>query len=578
MTKQDEDCTQASQTAEVERIRRTLRQAEGKGKLPLLGAFIKLSGPGWMQSALSLGGGSLAASLYLGILGGMEFLWLQPLAVIAGVIMLSAVSYVVLSTNENPFKLLNDYISPVVAWSWLIGAGLACLVWAFPQFSLAAAVVRENLSPGWLGNEQVFSAGTSQLLICLTLAIAATAMVWAYDAGLRGTRIFDALLKVLIGIMVFAFFGVVIRLAMRPEGLAWAEVFAGLIPDLSLFVAPVDAFQPYLNAVDPQWRQFWVNRIVSDQQDLIITTFAVVVSVNSTVLLSYSMRKKGWDRQFRGLSIFDLSTGFFIPFVLITGCMVVASATLFHTQPVEGLLNDQVSADPGVEQRFERIKQKRVMYELKSEGIEPNDQLIAQRMDQLPEADVRLAAMVVDRDAFNLSNALQPFAGKAFSHYIFGIGVLGLALSTIIIQMVTWGFVVCQMLNAPKHGWIYRFGSLPPALGVLAPFIWQNQAQFWLVVPTSVFVAILLPIAYCAFALLMNSKRVLGAERPRGVNRILWNVLMSVASLLALIGSIWSMWSRVGWFSLVIIATFLGLILLVNALVKRYNFEPSARA
>ena len=52
--------------------------------------YSKLSGPGWLQSAITLGGGSLAGSLYLGVLGGPSLLWLQPLAMLLGVVMLAA--------------------------------------------------------------------------------------------------------------------------------------------------------------------------------------------------------------------------------------------------------------------------------------------------------------------------------------------------------------------------------------------------------------------------------------------------------------------------------------------------------
>lgn len=551
--------------ASNEAVRQRLQQARARGRLPVLGAFIRLSGPGWMQSALSLGGGSLAASLYLGVLGGMEFLWLQPLAVLMGVIMLSAVAYVVLSTGENPFQLLRRHVSPVVAWSWLLGAGLACFVWAFPQFTLATAAVRENLLPGLLGERGPLAPGTSQLLICLALATLATAIVWGYDAGLKGITFFDSLLKFFIGILILAFFGVVVRLAFTMEGIAWGQVAAGFVPNFALLTSPVETLKPYLDAVDPVGRSFWTQRIAAEQRDLIITTAAVVVGVNSTVLLSYSMMKKGWDRDFRGLAIFDLSTGFFIPFALVTGCMLMAAATLFHGQPVEGLLDDQIEVDPAVIERFENLKRQRVEYEVQTANLELSDDEIHTRVNALPGSEQEIAAMLVRRDAFHLSSSLRPFAGELFSHHIFGIGVLGLALSTIIIQMVTWGFVTCEALNRPRHGWTYRFGAMPPVLGVLAPFLWTGQAQFWLIVPTSVFVAILLPIAYISFALLMNHPRALGEHRPRGLGRAAWNVLMGFAIVFATLGSLWSMWSRIGWGSILVVLGFLALIAAVNA-------------
>ena len=60
---------------------------------------MRLSGPGWLQSAITLGGGSLIGALFLGVLGGTNLIWLQLVAIIMGVVMLSAISYVTLSTG-----------------------------------------------------------------------------------------------------------------------------------------------------------------------------------------------------------------------------------------------------------------------------------------------------------------------------------------------------------------------------------------------------------------------------------------------------------------------------------------------
>ena len=76
-----------SMNPHVERDRALIADAKAKGKMATLGAFTRLSGPGWLQSAITLGGGSLSSSLYLGVLGGFMFLWLQPLAMVAGIVM-----------------------------------------------------------------------------------------------------------------------------------------------------------------------------------------------------------------------------------------------------------------------------------------------------------------------------------------------------------------------------------------------------------------------------------------------------------------------------------------------------------
>ena len=75
-------------TSKIEQDREILATAQAEGLAATLKAWVKLSGPGWLQSAITLGGGSLAGALFLGSLGGVKLLWLQLLAIIMGVVML----------------------------------------------------------------------------------------------------------------------------------------------------------------------------------------------------------------------------------------------------------------------------------------------------------------------------------------------------------------------------------------------------------------------------------------------------------------------------------------------------------
>ena len=127
------------------REKKLLSEVNQKPFLSRWGTFAKLSGPGWLQGAITLGGGSLAGSLYVGVIGGYQMLWLQPLMMIFGVLMLSVIGYVTLSTGEKPFGAINKHISPVLGWGWLIAAMLANLVWAMPQFALGTAAMQQNL-------------------------------------------------------------------------------------------------------------------------------------------------------------------------------------------------------------------------------------------------------------------------------------------------------------------------------------------------------------------------------------------------------------------------------------------------
>lgn len=148
--------------------REVLADARRRGTTATLAAYVKLSGPGWLQSAITLGGGSLAGSLYLGVIGGYDFLWLQPLMMILGVVMLSAIAYVTLSTGQRPFEAINTHVSPVLGWGWLLAAMMANLVWAMPQFSLGTAVLlaKPAARTAWWGCREV-SLRARAVLSCL---------------------------------------------------------------------------------------------------------------------------------------------------------------------------------------------------------------------------------------------------------------------------------------------------------------------------------------------------------------------------------------------------------------------------
>ena len=102
------------------RDREVLTEAQGNGFLSTMGAYFRLSGPGWLQSAITLGGGSLIGALYLGMLGGTNMLWLQLVAIVIGVIMLSAISYVTLSTRTRPYAAINEHVNPVLGIGWVL--------------------------------------------------------------------------------------------------------------------------------------------------------------------------------------------------------------------------------------------------------------------------------------------------------------------------------------------------------------------------------------------------------------------------------------------------------------------------
>jgi hypothetical protein len=512
--------------------KKLLRDAEAKGGVAKWATYSKLSGPGWLQGAITLGGGSLAGSLYLGVIGGYQLLWLQPLMMVLGILMLSVIGYVALSTGEKPFQAINRHINPVLGWGWLIAAMMANLVWAMPQFSLGTAALQQNLG-----------LSADKYLCAALLFIIASAIVWMYDS--KGVKIFEFILKMMVGVIVLSFVGVV---AVMANKLPWNEIFMGFIPDFSLLSEPADKFKALIaESSDPD---YWRGVILGSQRDVMVTAAATAVGINMTFLLPYSMLRKGWGREHRGLATFDLSLGLFIPFLLATSCVVIASTSQFHAD------NDKALKDPS-----------KITGKMKGayEGNLKKFQTHIGDYKKPAGADMKLAAALVKRDSFQLAGSLENLTSKTVSQTIFGVGVVGMAVSTIIILMLINGFCLTEAMGLEMGGMAHKVGSLLPGITGALGFLWlwgDDEARFWLAVPTSVFGMVLLPVAYFTFFCMMNSKSLLGDAMPTGCRRVALNLAMGVALAASLIGALWSIWSKLQWDGLAAFGAFIVLIII----------------
>jgi hypothetical protein len=87
----------------------------------------------------------------------------------------------------------------------------------------------------------------------------------------------------------------------------------------------------------------------------------------------------------------------------------------------------------------------------------------------------------------------------------------------------------------------------------------------------------LLPMAYLTFAVMMNSRELLGDDLPRGGRRVLWNLLMAAALVICGGASVWTAWNLklanfpIGRWALV---AFVTAILLGHLFMKRRDLRP----
>ncbi|MGJ8643214.1 MAG: divalent metal cation transporter [Luteolibacter sp.] len=493
-----------------------LSEAADSGFFGKFSIYFRMSGPGWVQAAVTLGGGSLVGALYLGVIGGYQFMWLQPLAMLCGIIMLAAISHVTLSSKDRPFVAAKKNVSPTLAWGWLIATMIANIVFCSAQFALGTDAAQNNL--GILPK--------LPYAVTALFAIGALTLLWLSRQKGKASKIIDHVLKGLVALVVLAFMGVVIVLAAK-GGVNWGALFSGLVPDFSALFKPASTYAGAISATGEN-SDFWTSFIANNQRNVIIGAFGSAVGINMTFLLPYSLKAKGWGKKHRELSRYDLLLGLFVPFILATSFLVIATSSQFHAK------KDGVHSQASYEKVVDKLLTKTDLA-----FADLSDEAKAAARENLPQADKDLGVMLASRNAKDLATSLEPFLGKN-AQLIFGIGVLAMAVSTMIVHMMMNGYVISEAFGKPGQTGLFMLGAAMPALtGFLSPILWDGQAKTAIVVPAAVIATTLLPIAYIIFLLLMNSKKTLGEDMPQ--KRSLVNILMIIAAGIATFASIWSL-------------------------------------
>jgi manganese transport protein len=285
-----------------------------KGKFARLKWYFSKSGPGWMQSAMTLGGGSAMASLFAGAFLQYQILWVQPLAMLLGIIMLSALAHQTLSTKTRPFHAMKTFVSPALAWAWAICALLATIIWHFPQYALAAGMADDIIKA--ISGIEIHSQ-LNQTLLLFGLGVVflgiGIAVSWNYGNGRKGIKLFENIIKLIIWFIILCFATVVIISSFTEQGIDWGKVLKG--------------FTPFnITGEGITWN------IPTDSMgiSIFVAAFSAAVGINMTFLFGYSFLAKGWGKEHKGLARFDLITGMLIPYVIATSLMVIAAGTTIY--------------------------------------------------------------------------------------------------------------------------------------------------------------------------------------------------------------------------------------------------------
>ncbi|WP_241505903.1 divalent metal cation transporter [Parahaliea mediterranea] len=310
---------------ELTQEQQTLQYLAQKPALARLPTYLRLSGPGWLQGAMTLGGGSAITSLTIGAVYGYELLWVQPLSMLIGCIMLFALSHQTLSTGQRPYDAMRRHVSPALAWLWAVAALASSVIWGFSHYPLSAGMLEDIVSVA-TGYRPADGPGRELYLFALAIGVwmlcAFTA--WNYGAGGRPVKVFETAIKLLSTLIVLAFAWVVVSASLDSQ-VDWAAVAAGFVPS-SL---PTDAAGV----------------------TTVMAALGTAVGINMTFVYGYTLLERGWGREHRELARYDIVIGLVLPYVLVTSLMAVAAAGAFYGSglDIQGKLSPAQAANMFVE-------------------------------------------------------------------------------------------------------------------------------------------------------------------------------------------------------------------------------------
>ncbi len=442
--------------------------------------YIKRTGPGLLQSAMTLGAGSATASVLAGASFGYKLLWVQPLAMFFGVMMLGALSNVVLTRGERPYESFGKQVWKPLVFMWALGTVLASVIWHFPQYTLLAGAGRDLASelglamsnggdvPGWIqGLSNVLSplgfkvntdSTTLGYIVSFIVGGAFLAMnifmVFNYGKGAKGVRAYERFLRIMIALVIFFFLLVCV---MNIGRVNWVELGKGFCGYYGL----------------PKNPETGVVETATILQ--VLGMLGAAVGINMTFLYPYSLLAKGWGKEHRKLARWDLGMTMFLPFSVVTSLIIVAM-TVTNVYTGEDVVQT---------------------------GLAP------------------LAAA-------------SAFEGLPGGRFIFCLGLMGMCGGAISAHMVACGFTLCEMIGGKMTQKRFRLFALTPCIGVLGIVV---NLPLWFPVLASAVCFTMLPIAYLIFFLLNNKRSYIGDAVGAGWKRVALNVVLVAALVFACFGS-----------------------------------------
>jgi manganese transport protein len=283
---------------ELEAEVKKLEDIKTKPPLLRLGGYLRLGGPGFMDSALTLGAGTMTAAMLSGAIFGYRTMWILWVSMGIGMFMMAAMARFTCRGGIAIIAAQNKYHGWIVGslLTALIGNVAVAIIFNYGQVSLGTHLI-ESLTP-LVGFEF-----PRQINWVVYMAVT-SAIVLSYGReGKRGIKFVESFMKVSIGIMLLCFGACLVLV-----GVDWGGFFRGI-------------FVPWLPSG-------------VEGLDLFIASSAAAIGVMDWVFFNYAGLARGWGRKHESLARFDIFIGLFLPFILVNYLVISVFAGTLHQQGI----------------------------------------------------------------------------------------------------------------------------------------------------------------------------------------------------------------------------------------------------
>jgi len=499
-----------------------LKALESKPFVPRATGYIKRTGPGLLQSAMTLGAGSATASVVAGASFGYKLLWVQPVAMFLGVMMLAALGNIVLTKGERPYKSFGREVGKVLVFLWALGTIMSSIIWHFPQYGLAAGAVRDlgraagtttdvsfvQLADGTYvtkADEEAVALVRSELKDGENAKVETGVSKQRWEEAEKQAKADEEItgdgpkavssniftwggigLSFLIGAVILSInIFTVFSYGSSARGIKLYEWFLRTVIALIVLmfaivvissIAKIDWAEMGKGFIGWYGIPEWSN---PKHITLVLGMLGAAVGINMTFLYPYSLLAKGWGPQHKKLARWDLGMSMFLPFALVTSLVIIAMT-------VTGVYTGE---------------------DLLREGLKPD----------------------------TAAASLTGIFGKDAGRIVFDLGLIAMTCTAISTHMVVCGFTLCEMFGLEYTKARFRLFALAPSIGFFGVIA---KLPFWFPVAASAVCFAMLPIAYVIFLILNNKRSYIGDAVGSGARRVVFNVLLVIALAMATIGSV----------------------------------------